>query len=786
MVGRRAALSVLLALGCVLVLATRVAVEFDRIRTRPVTKPQPAVEPTLAVPLPDLQRFVGEPAAVIVRLRGTTEATNVRLSLDGAPIATVTVPANREIRVDSTAWVRPGTGQVFRLAADRAGWQLTYLEIANVHGYTRGFFSFTIVPGSRTHFRGVSWWWLLPLLIVLLVQRPRREWPSGIHARRWHRAGVAIAILLFLATLLTDRFTQFKLLISPTTWLLCVAVLYAERIVPVYHATVWAAGRVWSAMWSRVGSTWHRVVHTCSAIAGIPRLPAAIAAALAVTVAAAAYLFGVNVAGGADSYGYVSQSELWARGKLYVDQRLAKELPDYVDDWLLTPLGFTPQEHSAVRGRIVPTYSPGLPMVMAVFRLAFGEPAVYFVVPALTGLAVWLTFVLGRRLNGDATGLFAAVWVASSPGILGSSFTPMSDVPVTTWWVAALVAACRPTIGSAAVAGIATSLAILTRPNLALLGGIIGLPFLVRWALRPREGRRLVALLVFGATACIGPIIVALLFNYWYGSPFRSGYGTVGGIFKWDNVQANLARYPRWLIETQTPLILVGLVTPFLLRGRKNPGALISPVAAAWLFLALAALVWFSYIAYMPFDDWGYLRFLLPSYPPLMALSSAAFVLVLRRTMAPRALGTILVSLIAITAINFGLHHSIFEMANGEGRYKRIGEYVGRNMPEHALYLTMQHSGSLRYYSGRTTIRYDQFSEDRLDQLVAYFGDRGLPVYFVLDDWEEKEFRNRFGPYSVLGKLDWKPVAQATGSTPMAIYDPRTRGTAQADPKIIP
>jgi hypothetical protein len=99
----------------------------------------------------------------------------------------------------------------------------------------------------------------------------------------------------------------------------------------------------------------------------------------------------------------------------------------------------------------------------------------------------------------------------------------------------------------------------------------------------------------------------------------------------------------------------------------------------------------------------------------------------------------------------------------------------------------MQHSGSLRYYSRQISIRYDQVRVGRLDQLVAYFADRGYPVYFVLDEWEERDFRRLFAAKNVLGKLDWKPIAVLRSSTPVAIYDPRTRGSSTpVRTRIIP
>ena len=44
-----------------------------------------------------------------------------------------------------------------------------------------------------------------------------------------------------------------------------------------------------------------------------------------------------------------------------------------------------------------------------------------------------------------------------------------------------------------------------------------------------------------------------------------------------------------------------------------------------WLALAFVAAVFLSYLFYVPWerDNWGYVRFLLPAYPPLLVLSVA-------------------------------------------------------------------------------------------------------------------------------------------------------------------
>jgi hypothetical protein len=766
-----------------IVLATRVPLEFERVRFRVITAPRPAEGQSLSVSLPDPGSLAGSPAAVVVRLRGGTASTRIALGLDGTAIADIVLPPNREIRVDASTVPPPGAGHHLLVSGDRAGWQLTYLEIANVHGFSRGLFDFNVVPRDRK-VRHAPWWLVVAALVGLLALRPRPDWPLAPARRRVHRIGIGLVLLLFVAIVIADRFTPFKILLGIQTFLLCVAVLYAERTAQVCRA-VWRFG---VPTGGKALAVYHWIRQTGETVVDArPWITPAIAGVAAVSVCTMALALGSHYAGGADSYGYVAQAELWARGQLYVDQPIVSELPPDVGEEALTPLGFAAQTHSGIPGRLVPTYSPGLPIAMGAFRRMLGQNAVFLVVPLLAGATIWLTFVLGRCLDSDATGLVAALWLTFSPAFVNSALNPLSDVPVTAWWLAALVSAVRPTLGSAAIAGVAVSAAVLTRPNLAPLTAVIALPFAIGWLRQPRATPRVVQLGVFLITAAAGPAIVAALFNYWYGSPFTSGYGSTGGLFSWSYIAPNLARYPRWFVDTQTLLILAGLATPVLLRGRTGAPGWLRPSSAAWLLLAFSALVWGAYLAYYYFDAWWYLRFLLPSYPALIVLASAALVFVLRRTAAPGLLGATVIVLIAAHGLHFCWQQSVFNIAAGEARYQRVGEFAGRSLSERSLLLSMQHSGSLRYYSRLTTLRYDLIPDDRLDAIVAHFAARGRLVYIVVDEWEKEPFRQRFAPRNALGALEWTPMAVSSGGMPVSIYDPRDRRAARpVATQIIP
>ena len=108
-------------------------------------------------------------------------------------------------------------------------------------------------------------------------------------------------------------------------------------------------------------------------------------------------------------------------------------------------------------------------------------------------------------------------------------------------------------------------MAILTRPNLVPLA-IVPATWLLWRALRERDtdapGAETPAAFLSrrgGRLPCGGgdqrPV---------YGSPFVSGYGSsVEGTFRIGHFWVNLARYSTWLIQSNTPLVILAVAAPF-------------------------------------------------------------------------------------------------------------------------------------------------------------------------------------------------------------------------------
>lgn len=200
----------------------------------------------------------------------------------------------------------------------------------------------------------------------------------------------------------------------------------------------------------------------------IERRAAVVAAAIGIAAAAVGGIWGTHVAGGPDSYCYLNQAEMFARGAVRELQPIAARAPWPDRAAPFVPIGHVPSP--GPEGAIVPMCAAGYPLLMAAARTIGGRPAMFWIVPLMGGLAVWLTFLLGRRIAGALAGLFAALLLATSPAFLYQIVQPMTDVPAAALWALAVLIATRR---SPLLAGIATGAAVLVRPNLVPLAAEI-------------------------------------------------------------------------------------------------------------------------------------------------------------------------------------------------------------------------------------------------------------------------------------------------------------------------
>jgi hypothetical protein len=469
-----------------------------------------------------------------------------------------------------------------------------------------------------------------------------------------------------------------------------------------------------------------------------------IAIGLSVVALCLGVRFGTFSAGSADSYGYVSQADLWLAGSLVTDEPLA-HLPIADAELVFSPLGYRP---ATTPHHIVPTYAPGLPLLMAMAKAAGGASAVYYVVPLLGGALVWATFRLGALVASPRIGLAASVLLLTNPTFLFQLMWPMSDVPVAALWMLSLVTACRGTPRSSLIAGLIGAAALAVRPNLLLVAAALAL--WIPWIARDRQ-RHFSNALLFGVG--LAPAICAIAFLNWrlYGAPWTSGYGALSATHAWANIPVNVVRYTTWFVQTQgwASLAWVGMLLP--LRWPIDP---VLRAVGATLIVAL----WATYMPYLPFDEWWFLRFLLPAIPVMIVFAmlvwQRAFVGALGPAFGPAAV---------IACIAFTLAHQaavvraspIFLVQAHESRYERTGAAFRGLSPVRPVCIAMQHSGGLRHYAGCPTARYDQLPDADLCAALRTFRAAGLHAYVVLDDWERAPFQQRFALPQAVDLWPW-------------------------------
>ncbi len=467
---------------------------------------------------------------------------------------------------------------------------------------------------------------------------------------------------------------------------------------------------------------------------------------LIVVVLTLGFTYNAWTAGGSDAYSYVSQADLWLDGTLRVSVPLAARVPWPDGLATFTPFGYRPVPNDQA---IAPMTGPGLPLLMAAFKLVGGHAAAFLVVPLSGALLLWVTFLLGRRLASNEVGLGAAWLVATSPTFLMMFKAQMSDVPAAAFWALATYCTFGRSVSSAVAAGTAASIATLIRPNLVPLAAVLCV-WLVRFSTRRR-------VLSFVATAVPGSLIVALINTRLYGSPLSSGYGDLSELFSIAHVPVTLTHYGRWLVETQTPVAVAGIVMVAIAPRSLWRAPEMRPAVRA--LAAVALVVWTLYSIYPLFDVWWNLRFLLPSWPA-MCVGVAALVMwpFSRKASWHSALRVGAIVALGVFGLVVAWQRNVFPPGEGERRYATIAELVEHHTDPDAMILASIHAGAMRYYTGRTTMRYDLLDPAWLDRAVQWLEQEGRHPYVLVEDWEMPAFRTRFSATNRLGDLRIAPL----------------------------
>ena len=495
----------------------------------------------------------------------------------------------------------------------------------------------------------------------------------------------------------------------------------------------------------------------------------AIAATAAIGLGAVGLMQGTWAVGGSDSACYGLMAKAMAHGQLQPSSPLAERVPWHDGAASLVPAGFVP---SPVRADAAsPVCAPGFSLLLVPFVWVVGLDGIFWMTPVAGVLLVWLAFLLGRYLAGSWAGAVAALLIATSPIVVYQVLQPMSDLTCATLWLAVVVAASGPGRRRRAaiwIAGALTGLALVVRPNQLPAAAMAGLVIPALHASRPKSLTSwLAGAAMFAAAALPGLAIIASLNAELYGSPVKFGYGNLGQLFSIGFISANLTRYPRWLIESHTIFPLLSLAAPFACR-RDRRGVI-------GLALGIAAATFGVYLVYRPFDDWWYLRFLLPAVVLALVLSAAALTTLAERfhSRAAVALSCVIVAALVAFDVRAAVQGSAFKLRGYEQRFRDTGLLVRDRFPANAVFLAAWQSGTVRFFAGREVILWGYLDALGLEPALAWLEKSDYRPYILVERSEEAQFRDHFEKGSRVGRLDWPPAYDIDREA--RIFDPADR-----------
>ncbi len=459
-----------------------------------------------------------------------------------------------------------------------------------------------------------------------------------------------------------------------------------------------------------------------------------------------------RVAGGADSYGYVSESQLILGGSLVQRPteltRLGLDRPSALA--VASPIGYVP---SLAADGIVPVYPTGLPMLMALATSVAGREGAFHVVPIMGVLGLVLVYAIARVWFDTLTSCLAVAWVAWNPVYVAYAKQPMSDVPATVFALGAIYLLVRDPSRPLA-AGVAASAAFLTRPALvtAMLGIGAGIGAWHQFTNYVNRGR---FLLKYGSMFALAVLLQMTLHWKLYGHPFHSGYGSPSTLFSLDMLPTNLAVFGRWTYRVHGWLWLVAVWLGLLLVRASVPR-----VGAVVMALAVTA----PYLLYFEFNHWETLRFALPGLVAVTIVAAGGMTTFLR-LVCPAWLVAVAVTLcgagFAIQSNRWLDRQGTWRLAEVEARYPLAAAWIAQVTPPAAMVMAGQHSGSIRHYAGRFTLRWDVLRPADLSSTLRHLNAQGIDVFAAFEGGELEQFRERFR--DVLDQVDLLPAGQARG-----------------------
>ena len=433
--------------------------------------------------------------------------------------------------------------------------------------------------------------------------------------------------------------------------------------------------------------------------------------------------------GGSDTSGYANLAYSLVHGPI---AQPITELKNFSLPNIYSP-AFTPLAYfsSLESDKMIPFYPVGLPIHIALFSLVTGwMTGPYILSPILALLSLWILYLVGIELGlSRSYAAAASALLACNPTFVSLSLQPMSDVAATFWALVIILATLRSNRNErwSLLAGFAFGVAFLVRPtNILLL-----LPLLLSVRISWRS-------LLFVGLGGLPLAIIFFAFNTAaFGHPLNTGYGSINlqQQLILDGFGKRFLHYTYWLAMTMSPIALLSWV---LVPLQSRLSWRIRFTLLTWFG---TYLIFYSFYAY--YDTWWYTRFLLPGMPALLL----AVALVTQNTVAaflekfqPRVLtlnasGWMLGVVLFIIA-GFELWHvrefNLLNTGAVQQAHRTAAGEANRIAPPNAMIISMEMSGTLKYYADRTCLRWDLTPADKMKEIAHLAKQQRRPIYALL------------------------------------------------------
>lgn len=426
--------------------------------------------------------------------------------------------------------------------------------------------------------------------------------------------------------------------------------------------------------------------------------------------------------GACDWYGYYQQALLLKKGTVFLDAELPhQQYP------ALIPFGFSSQGDHAV-----PQYTPGYPLVLALFS-ALGLD--FYAAPFFGLLSSLLIFLVLRELGPPwIAALFAVAW-AFNPIVVFGATSIMSDLVAATFVLAAYYCLRREQLFWSALL-LGYSFAV--RPTNVLL-----LPVFALLVYRDRRYLR------YGLYLALPCALYAWYNWHVYGRPWRTGYADISHDLTTEVFAQHLHFYFEMTCKQFS--VVLPLLGVFAFRRRLLD-------LYSWL---LGFLVLFAFYCFWRSggDVWWWTRFLLPAYPALFILAGVGLNEFLNLLKARCGAGAWAMLLAAATVgvvawlpykyIQYGIGRQD-TWIEGRGRdYYQVSLDTRKLVPARSVVGSIEFAGSMRLYTPDLTpfVTVNQTAP----KLVRRALKEGRGAYALIEPWNEEEegVQNLFAAFKV-------------------------------------